>query len=405
MSAVHDVVIVGAGPAGSSAAFYLARRGVDVLLLDKSRFPRDKTCGDGLTPRALAVLRDMGILDDLLRVGCRVSGIDMFAPRGHELTVPVPSAPGSAEYLLIVPRLILDDAIRRRALAGGAAFQEQVDVVSVEREGDGVVVRGDQLGRPVAFRARLAIVATGASLGLLRTMGIVEREPRMMLAARAYFEGMAGLSDRIQCHFDGVPLPGYGWIFPISPTAANVGTGVIPVGLAGRLRRIPPRRIFDSFIQTPLLQRILGSAQRVGPVKGYPIRIDFHQARTFADRVLLVGEAAGLANPLTGEGIDYALESGQIAAEHVSAMLASGDLSPARLAGYDRQLRQRFQRLFVMSSRLRGLYFNPPLLNRLVKAARRHAGLRSMIGNVTVGNNGLDQGLSLGTLFQVAFTP
>jgi flavin-dependent dehydrogenase len=159
------------------------------------------------------------------------------------------------------------------------------------------------------------------------------------------------------------------------------------------------RRAFQLF--TASLHPTLQQARQVGPIKGYPIRIDFDRSPTCADRVLLVGEAAGLANPLTGEGIDYALESGRIAAEHATGMLQQDDFSASRLAAYDRSLRERFESMIVGSRRLGDLYLNPLLLKRMVAAARRFPDIRSMVADVTVGNRGLSEGLSFRTLLRV----
>jgi flavin-dependent dehydrogenase len=147
---------------------------------------------------------------------------------------------------------------------------------------------------------------------------------------------------------------------------------------------------------------MMQTARQVGPLRGFPIRVDFDRSLTFGERVLLAGEAAGLANPLTGEGIDYALESGRIAAEHAAVMLSKDDLTGSRFASYDRELRGRFQRTIVGARRLGDLYMNPFLLDRMVKVARRNPDIGSLIGDVTVGNRGLDEMLSFKTLFRFA---
>jgi flavin-dependent dehydrogenase len=243
-------------------------------------------------------------------------------------------------------------------------------------------------------------VATGAEMKLVKRLGLAPDRPAVMLAARAYFEGLANLSPVVQVHFDGVPLPGYGWIFPLSASSANIGAGVIPAGFPRRTKAVNSRRAFQEF--TAAIPRQLESARQVGPIMGYPIRIDFERSPTQADRIFLVGEAAGLANPLTGEGIDYALESGRIAAEHAAGMLAQDDFSPVRRSAYDRALRDRFQRMMAGSRRLGDLYLNPFLMNRMVSAARRFADIRDLVANITVGNRGLHEGLSVRTLLRVA---
>jgi len=382
---MHDVVIVGAGPGGSAAAYYLAKQGLDVLLLDKADFPRDKTCGDGLTPRALTVLEDMELLSELLPVGCRLNRVEVASAAGQTVTAPFPGKNGRPGYTLIVPRFTLDDILRRHAITHGAQFQSQVRVTGVTANGKGVEVTGKHPGGSFSATARVAIMATGASVPLLQQMGLLKKMPVVALAARAYFEEVKGLSDAMQLSFAGVPLPGYGWVFPLPHGAANIGAGIFPWGWAGRWLSRNTRQAFDSFIQTPQLREMLAGARQVGQVKGYPLRMDFLTAPTYAERTLLVGEAAGLVNPLTGEGIDYALESGKVAAEHVLRLFASADFSLPRLADYDRLLRQRFQRLFRVCSLTRDLFVNPLLINPMVRLAALRPDLKMVLIRIAFG--------------------
>lgn len=403
MKDMYDVAVVGAGPGGSAAAYYLAKSGLEVLLLDKFSFPRDKTCGDALTPRALRVLDEMGLLDELLRVGHRLHRIELIAPKGHSVAAPVPGKDGRTDYVLIVPRLILDHLILQRAVTGGAQFESPVRVNDIERDVKGVIIKGEYQGRAVSYKARMAIVATGANIKLLLRMGLLKQPPLMMLCARAYFEGMRSMSDLVQCHFDGVPLPGYGWVFPLSDSSANIGAGFFRSGLTARWMPATAREAFETFIQTPLLQNILSGAQRAGPIKGYPLRVDFASAPTCSDGVMLVGEAAGLVNPVTGEGIDYALESAKLAAEHLLSMFASGDLSGKPLQAYDNVLRQRYQDLFVLCNRLRFVYLNPLVLNRVVTAAAHDQDLLRIFMNIVLENQNAYEGLTPRTLLKVVF--
>ena len=260
MSDPNDGIIIGAGPGGSATAHYLAQGGLRVLLLDKTVFPRDKTCGDGMTPRALWVLADMGLLDGLQTQGQRFDRLEVFAPWGHSVGAQLPRVGDWPDYTLVVPRLTLDDAIRQRALASGADFQGGVHVVQVEREGEGVAVKAERRGKTGEFRGRMAVVATGASHKLLLTMGILRQAPPMMLAARAYFEDMAA-PPTMHLRFDGVPLPGYGWVFPLSATSANVGAGYFRAGWTARFMPDTPRQAFDHFVQTPALRRMLDGAR------------------------------------------------------------------------------------------------------------------------------------------------
>src|SRR5436305_6365472 len=230
MSEIYDVVIVGAGPSGSTTAYYLAKQGYNVLLVDKFNFPRDKTCGDGLTPRALQILDDMGILDTVNQVGYRSNKLELISPKCHTASSLLPKKENVCDYLLVVPRFILDNIILEHALTRGANFQAPVRVTGIEQEGNTMLVKGEQRAKALTFRARMVIHATGANTKLLLNTGFLKKVPQMVLTARTYFDGITSTIDAAQCRLDNVPLPGYGWIFPVSDTSANIGIGLFRVG-------------------------------------------------------------------------------------------------------------------------------------------------------------------------------
>jgi geranylgeranyl reductase family protein len=370
---VHDAVIVGAGPGGSAAAHFLGAQGLDVLLLDRVEFPRDKTCGDGLTPRALRVLDAMRLLPEVTAQGYAIGAYEVVAPSGRSTTAAITGDHAA----LVVPRLTLDQILLQKAIASGAAFEPRVTVSQVVPTADGARVH-DTDGR--TFDARVAIIATGAATKVLRQSGILGHQPKAMLAARAYFDQLPrDLGPMFQLRFDGVPSPGYGWVFPVAARSANVGVGFIPSRRSGTAAQA-----FQRFTHVRSIAETLRGAHQIGPLKGYPIRVDFLRAPTFAPNTLLVGEAAGLVNPLTGEGIDYALESGKIAAEHVVHGLTSG-VHQAWLTDYDRLLRARFDQVFRFSEWIRDWYCKPPLLNLLVPLANRQPELRQQLANIVLG--------------------
>ena len=397
----HDTLIVGAGPAGSGLAYFLAQQGRQVLLVDKAGFPRDKTCGDGLTPRALGVLRHMGALDKVAAAGHRLNGIHFYALRGQKVTSLIPPWKDLPQYLLVVPRFRLDDVLRRHAVEAGVEFRPHVEATGVLREG-GVItgVHAQTPAGPQTLRARQTVLAVGASVGLLERAGLLPITPHFGRAARAYYQDMTDLADAIEFHLDSIPLPGYGWVFPTSATSANVGVGYFtPPGQ--KPKHSSPKQALSVLLDQPAVAQRLAAARPDGPTRGYPLRFDFPSAQVAFPGALLVGEAAGLVNPLTGEGIDYALESAEVAAEAL-AVARRANASPAQLAqDYTAAMRRRFLRAFVSITHVRDVYFKPWLFAKVARAAQRYDDFLEMFVQVCLGNLSPEQGLTPGRLWQI----
>jgi geranylgeranyl reductase family protein len=400
MAYTSDVVVVGAGPGGATAAGLLARAGLDVTLLDRSQFPRDKTCGDALTPRAVAVLSEMGLLDALRPDAISVDRIEVVGPAGGSLDIPLKSPPGVAEPCLIVRRNTLDDTIRRWAEKGGARFVAPARVDHVEGGADGACVFGRDNDGPTEWQARAAIIATGSDVGMLRRSGLLTQTPPVMLASRTYYEGSGPPVNRLQFRFDGLRLPAYGWLFPLPGNCWNVGALVYPP------RREPAaaKHALDAFIAAPAVAAMLAGTRRTRKPEGYPLRGDFETAPTGGPSTLLIGDAAGLVNPLTGEGIDYALESACIAAELLESRLKNGRLPGETIAEYDDLLRRRYQRLFRFSRRAREFTLRPALLDRVIALGRRRSELATLLMEILQGPRDPSDSLSRTTILRMLAT-
>jgi len=404
MPKMYDVVIIGAGPSGSAAAYYLATQGIDVLLLDKSNFPRDKTCGDGLTPRAISVIQDMGILGPVSAAGYRINGIELHGRLGSSMVSALPQHPLFPDYMLVVPRLKLDDLLLKRAVESGAEFQGQVRVRGIDQSQDYVVVHGQRQGKPVQFQGRVAILAVGANINLLIDLGILSKSPSVILAARGYYHGLSSLNSHVQAHFEHVPLPGYGWVFPTSQSSANIGIGFWPSHLRWYKRPSSAVSAMQEWLHdSPKLTKIIKDGELQGGIKGYPLRIDFTHAPVRKGRILLVGEAAGLVSPFTGEGIDFGLESGQLAAQYLIDCFQKNDLSLATLEGYETLLRTRFQRLFSLLETIRRLYINPVLMNRAILATNRFPDLKQVLVKIMLSQADAAAVVNFNTLRKVIF--
>ncbi len=395
---IWDVIVVGAGPGGSVAASQLALAGAQVLLLDKAKFPRDKTCGDALSPNGIKILTAMGLVESLQGFAYRLDAVRIVAPDGGQMLGPIPPQSGLVNYIKIAPRLRLDNMLLQHALQAGASYKGGLRVRDLCVEQNYVLVSAEKRGQVFQFKGQTVVIAVGVSTSLLRRAGFITQLPRFAFAARAYFSGLASLEKLVDFRFDGVPLPGYGWIFPTSATTANVGAGLVGNGF-----QYPssPKIAFKEFLAHKPISDLLAGGQIEGKIKCFPMRMDFSTARTYAQRILVVGESAGLVNPFSGEGIDYAMESGQMAAQVLTEKLSSGDFSASSLCDYDRKLRARFQKIFVWSLRIRAVYMNRWMLNPLVRAGASDAKIMQLLLNVFLGYRTAYHALAPRTIYHI----
>jgi geranylgeranyl reductase family protein len=407
-----DVCIVGAGPAGSTAAYLLARQGLSVALIDRARFPRDKTCGDGITPRGARVLERIGALDRVAAEGYACRGVDIRGPgvagETVEFTMRFDRGRSSGPSdLIVLPRLALDDLLRCHALTAGPTYFEDTKVVNVETFDTHARVVTDA---GLVIDAASIVLATGAESQLLRACGLLGQKPALEHAARVYFDDVAGLSDRVVLFFDGVDLPGYGWIFPTSPTSANIGCGAFAQNDAdGSSRAMPQAQRLEQLIAThPLLVRMLAHAKQAGPLRAYPLRTDFHRDFAGRGRLLVIGEAAGLVNPITGEGIDYALESAEFLAaafaRHWPKSATSLDAVTAKrlTEDYRERLSRRFTKRFALYRAVQRHALAPERTPSLLSQVARAPALQRLVVDGLFGRARPAHLLRPRTLWQIA---
>jgi len=319
-----EVLVIGAGPAGSACAQMLARAGLDVLLTDQQDFPRDKVCGDGLIPDAHRALDRLGVLDAVLARARGASHVGCVGPRGGRVDVPA--------TLAVLPRRELDELLRRAAVDAGAGWQARLRFEAPLEDGDGRVV-GARLRRADGgsheVRARWTVLATGAAAGPLQAAGVCTRRMPSGIAMRGYVrnEAMDGRITALEVVWHRALRRGYGWIFPCGDGTFNIG-----VGLTHRpgdpqegdeqapMRDINLRELFDAFtrVYAPARELMQGGTP-LGALKGAPLRCSLEGARWSRPGLLVAGEAAGSTYMFTGEGIGKALETGLFAAESIAA--------------------------------------------------------------------------------------
>ncbi len=372
-----DTLIIGAGPAGSACARWLAQAGRDVLLVDQHPLGRDKTCGDGLIPDAHQALQRLGMLEAVMARAERIAHVGCIGPRGGRVDVP-----GS---LAVLPRQVLDEMLARHALAAGTQF-EQARFERVLEDGAGrvcgaVLRQGEQ---EVEVRARWVILATGAVPKALSAAGMCERHTPSGVALRGYVHApaMVGRIKAMEVVWCKAVRPGYGWIFPAPDGQFNIGVGVTDShrDLAGKGRKkdVNLRAIFDAFCQhyEPAAE-LMRHGRLLGELKGAPLRCTLKGARWSRPGLLVTGEAAGSTYSFTGEGIGKAMETGLLAAE---ALLAHDDDAAAREL-YEAGLR-RLQPKYELYERANRVNAAPWLADLLIWRAGKSPRLLQRMGGV-----------------------
>ena len=344
-----DVLVVGAGPGGAAAAYHLAKHGVNVLAVDKARFPREKVCGDGLTPRGVRAMQRMGV--DPAEPGfIPVDGLRMHGA-GVVLTLPWPDLSSFPRLGLVRTRHDFDHLLVQQAQKVGALLWEEAEATSpVLDDADwvtGATVKVDGEERAVA--ARYVVAADGAASRFGARAGVVRDDTRPLgVAARRYYRTEALQEPWLDAWLDlderGVTLPGYGWIFPLGDGVLNVGAGLL--NTFRDFKDISAKRVFDAFIAMLPAGWGVSEETAMAPVLSGPLPMGMNRRPLARRGLLLVGDAGGIVNPFNGEGIAYAMETGELAADLIFESLARDRPAIAHL--YPEVLRQRYGRYFAV---------------------------------------------------------
>ena len=387
-----DVIVVGAGPGGSAAAYHMARHGLRVLLLEKTAFPREKVCGDGLTPRAVRQLVRMGVDTSekagwLQNKGLRVIG------GGVRLELDWPDLASFPNYGLVRTRLDFDDMLARRAVEAGALLRTGVTVTGPVLDEDGraigVTAKTGSGKEPVEFRAPLVVAADGVSGKLPLAMGLTKRDDRPIgVAVRRYYHSPVRADDdyleswlelRSSKDRDQL-LPGYGWIFGLGDGRVNVGLGILNSSSAfGRTNY--RAMLTDWLAGTPADWGLRDEANADGQILGAALPMGFSRVPHYTRGLMLVGDSGGMVNPMNGEGIAYAMESGELAAEVVVQALArpAGADRELALRAYPAELSLRFGGYYRLGGMFVKLIGNPQVMRIATKHGMPHPTLMRFV--------------------------
>ena len=378
---LHDLLVVGGGPAGAATAYWAARSGLDVIVVEKKAFPRDKTCGDGLTPRGVHQLVEMG-LEDSLEPFHRFGGLRTIA-HGRTIEMSWPDHPVYPDYGYVVRRCDLDTIVAEHAVSAGATLLQSTEALRpVEGEGgriDGAVVvhkdgiRTTEGDAESTILARHVVVADGANSRFGRELGTArDRGYPMGMAIRTYYESPAHDDPWIESALDvrdrqGNAMPGYGWVFPVGNGTINVG-----VGLLSTFRDY--KDVNTSFLMEEFAHSLpdhwgIDPTKPVQPPTGGRLPMAGSVGPKAGPNWLVVGDAAGAVNPFNGEGIDYAYETGRLAAGLIAEAVARGD--DAVLARYPGMLEEEYGLYFKVASLFAKVIGNPALIRELTRVGMR----------------------------------
>lgn len=316
-----DVLVVGAGPAGTAAAIALASSGVEVTVIDKAVFPRDKTCGDGLTTLALRLLQELGLASSSVESWCDVDRVWLRSPSGRELELHLPE--GQGRYAAVTKRADLDAALVELARSAGATIIEGASLAGITPSTQSITAH---LANDHTIKARYIVAADGMWSPTRKALGLDTAGYRgEWHAARQYRTANGERSRDLWVWFEDDLLPGYAWSFPLPNGQVNVGFGIVRTGtLSGK----EFARVWRDLFERPHVRDVLGDTEEISPYRAWPIPAHLPSATLTGPRTLFVGDAAAATDPMTGEGIGQALETGMLAA---SAIVEHQSGEPARV--------------------------------------------------------------------------
>jgi geranylgeranyl reductase family protein len=378
-----DVVIIGAGPAGSSSAISLARLGYSVALLDKEQFPREKLCGDFINPSNWPILRALGVEKEILsRARQRVTGFRITSVAGDEAECPLPLTSGEP-FGLGLSRATLDHILVEKAQGENVTVLQNCRIKRVTRKDNPWHLEFDHAGTIETLQARVLIGADGRHSWVAHHLGLT-RSADMRGRAVAFqlrLQCRGGLGERVEIHL----FPG-GYVGLL-----GLGENLVNLCLAVDKERLPGDRPFARLLESrlplnPHLKTILNRSEPAGELRStYPVY--FSPRRPYGDNVLLVGDAARVNEPVSGEGIYFALKSGLLAAETIDAAFRAGDFSAARLRGYEAACRSEFRLRRGVNALIRALIYRPALASPLIRfSAKRRRLLDSIVRMVCLPN-------------------
>ncbi len=377
---VYDAIVIGAGPAGSIAAMFLAKAGKDVLLVDKARFPRDKICGDAQGRKAAEIMKELGIYEGYTKLpGQKIYGITLSSPNGTVVKIDVEQrdkpAPGYVHKRMVFDNYLFECAEKVTQFRVFA-----VNDILIENGKAAGIIGTNEEDKQETIRAKILLAADGAHSIVARKFNLAKNPSQHFIAAtRAYYKNVKALDDRIEIHLIKSLIPGYFWIFPLPDGEANVGLGMIIKDMSDKKVNLVEAQIRE-IESNPLFKERFKDAKLEGEIKGWNLPIASYHRKCYGPGFLLLGDAASLIDPLSGEGVGNAMISGKVAAMVVAEALDKNDVSEKFMKKYDNDLWDIIGPEIKANYRLQKLgKMFPHLIDKLIVKASKDESFRKKL--------------------------
>ncbi len=408
-----DVIVVGGGPAGSSCSSFLAKNNVKVLLLDKAVFPRDKTCGDAISGKSLSILGELGWIKDLeLLPRGEVSGITFSSPNGTivDISFPKDSKQGINKNDkgngYAIRREVYDNFLFQKTKKLTAKTIEGFTVTDVLTENNKVIgIKGiSKDKKQIEFKSKIVVGADGSQSVVATKLGLNKIDfNHHITALRCYYDGIKDLRGTIEIHFINSMLPGYFWIFPLENGRANVGVGIVTKDIKDKKMDLK-KAMFDAIENEPLFKDRFKDAKLSSEVKGWTLPLGSRHKKLTGNGFVLIGDAASLIDPFSGEGIGNAMTSGKFASQTIIKALKENNFSEEFLTEYETNLWNELEAELKTSYMLQKIGRIKFLLNFVIGKAAKKKEVQEVISGMLVNKAAKQKVMSPWFFLKLLFT-
>jgi geranylgeranyl reductase family protein len=383
---IYDIIVVGGGPAGSAACLYAARNGLKTLLVDKENFPRDKICGDALSGKSVSILRELDLLEKTQNLpGAHIESIVFSSPDHASFRIDLEKT--SLKNIpkgFVIRRKNFDDFLFNEAKQVASTTLENFSVSDLIIE-DGYVrgIKGTQkdTNEKRKFYSNIVLGADGYKSIVARKLGLYDHDPKhWVVALRCYYKNVSDLTNQIELHYVDEVIPGYFWIFPIEDGYANIGIGMLHEYI--KRQNIDLKQALDDSINSKFFKDRFKDAEPMEKPVGWNLPVGSKRRKSYHNGVMLLGDAAGLIDPFTGEGIGNAMYSAKQAIQTAKEAFESGEFSEQFLERYENGLWKEIGNELKVSTKLQKIGRSRMLLNLVINKASRNEEVSNIIAGM-----------------------